>query len=304
MKEMTRQAGRVRARTAAEDTAVQLPSRPPAARREAEAAKPPTSSAAKPAVDDRSALELLWRSYKETGDARLREQLILHYSPLVKYVAGRVGVGLPANVEQADFVSSGVFGLIDAIEKFDIERAIKFETYAISRIRGAIIDELRALDWIPRSVRQKAKAVERTYATLEARLRRTPHEPEVAAEMGIALEELHAIFSQLSLANVVALDELLHPAGESGDRLSLMDTLEDTGADNPVEVAEDRELRRLLATAVNTLPEREKTVVTLYYYEGLTLAEIGQVLGVTESRVSQIHTKSVIQLRAKLSEVC
>nr|WP_262987116.1 RNA polymerase sigma factor WhiG [Streptomyces sp. CBMA156] len=255
------------------------------------------------ATQGRTALEDLWRSYKESGDQRLREQLILHYSPLVKYVAGRVGVGLPSNVEQADFVSSGVFGLIDAIEKFDIDRAIKFETYAISRIRGAIIDELRALDWIPRSVRQKAKAVERTYATLEARLRRTPHEPEVAAEMGIAIEDLHAIFSQLSLANVVALDELLHPVGEGGDRLSLMDTLEDHGADNPVEVAEDRELRRLLAQAVNTLPEREKTVVTLYYYEGLTLAEIGQVLGVTESRVSQIHTKSVLQLRAKLSDI-
>ncbi|MFE5584206.1 RNA polymerase sigma factor WhiG [Kitasatospora sp. NPDC056531] len=259
--------------------------------------------ASPPGTPGRSALEELWRSYKETGDQRLREQLILHYSPLVKYVAGRVGVGLPSNVEQADFVSSGVFGLIDAIEKFDIGRAIKFETYAISRIRGAIIDELRALDWIPRSVRQKAKAVERTYATLEARLRRTPHDPEVAAEMGIAIEDLHAIFSQLSLANVVALDELLHPVGEGGDRLSLMDTLEDHGADDPVEVAEDRELRRLLAQAVNTLPEREKTVVTLYYYEGLTLAEIGQVLGVTESRVSQIHTKSVLQLRAKLSDV-
>ncbi|MEV7179475.1 RNA polymerase sigma factor WhiG [Kitasatospora sp. NPDC093679] len=255
------------------------------------------------ASGERSALETLWRSYKESGDPRLREQLILHYSPLVKYVAGRVGVGLPANVEQADFVSSGVFGLIDAIEKFDIDRAIKFETYAISRIRGAIIDELRALDWIPRSVRQKAKTVERTYATLEARLRRTPHEPEVAAEMGITLDDLHAIFSQLSLANVMALDELIHPIGESGDALTLMDTLEDTGADNPVEIAEDRELRRLLATAVSTLPEREKTVVTLYYYEGLTLAEIGQVLGVTESRVSQIHTKSVLQLRAKLSDV-
>ncbi len=256
-----------------------------------------------PVAAERSALEKLWRTYKESADPRLREQLILHYSPLVKYVAGRVSVGLPANVEQADFVSSGVFGLIDAIEKFDIDRAIKFETYAISRIRGAIIDELRALDWIPRSVRQKAKAVERTYATLEARLRRTPHEPEVAAEMGITLDDLRTIFSQLSLANVVALDELLHPAGEAGDRLSLVDTLEDTGADNPVEVAEDRELRRLLATAVNTLPEREKTVVTLYYYEGLTLAEIGQVLGVTESRVSQIHTKSVLQLRAKLSDM-
>ncbi|MDH6113029.1 RNA polymerase sigma factor for flagellar operon FliA [Kitasatospora sp. MAP12-15] len=264
----------------------------------------PAGRAAEPRdAGQRSALESLWRSYKETADPKLREQLILHYSPLVKYVAGRVGVGLPANVEQADFVSSGVFGLIDAIEKFDLDRAIKFETYAISRIRGAIIDELRALDWIPRSVRQKAKAVERTYAALEARLRRTPHEPEVAAEMGIAIEDLHAIFSQLSLANVVALDELLHPAGDGGDRLSLMDTLVDSGADNPVEVAEDRELRRLLARAINTLPDREKTVVTLYYYEGLTLAEIGQVLGVTESRVSQIHTKSVLQLRAKLSDL-
>lgn len=248
-------------------------------------------------------LDALWRTYKSTGDTRLREQLILHYSPLVKYVAGRVSVGLPANVEQADFVSSGVFGLIDAIEKFDPERAIKFETYAITRIRGAMIDELRALDWIPRSVRQKARAVERAYATLEASLRRTPSEPEVAAEMGIALEELHAVFSQLSLANVVALEDLLHGGVEGGDRLSLVDTLEDTGADNPVEVAEDRELRRLLARAINTLPEREKTVVTLYYYEGLTLAEIGQVLGVTESRVSQIHTKSVLQLRAKLADV-
>ncbi|MFC8452600.1 RNA polymerase sigma factor WhiG [Kitasatospora sp. NPDC057223] len=252
---------------------------------------------------ERTALQALWRSYKDTSDPRLREQLILHYSPLVKYVAGRVGVGLPANVEQADFVSSGVFGLIDAIEKFDVDRAIKFETYAISRIRGAIIDELRALDWIPRSVRQKAKTIERTYATLEAKLRRTPHEFEVAAEMGIAIEDLHAIFSQLSLANVVALDELLQPGGEGSDRLSLVDVLEDRGADNPVEVAEGRELRRLLANAINTLPEREKTVVTLYYYEGLTLAEIGQVLGVTESRVSQIHTKSVLQLRAKLSDI-
>lgn len=238
-----------------------------------------------------STLEELWRSYKATGDERLREQLILHYSPLVKYVAGRVSVGLPPNVEQADFVSSGVFGLIDAIEKFDVDREIKFETYAITRIRGAMIDELRALDWIPRSVRQKARNVERAYATLEARLRRTPSESEVAEEMGIGVDELHAVFSQLSLANVVALEELLQVG----------DTLEDTAADNPVVVAEDRELRRFLARAINTLPEREKTVVTLYYYEGLTLAEIGNVLGVTESRVSQIHTKSVLQLRAKLA---
>ncbi|GAA2492344.1 RNA polymerase sigma factor WhiG [Streptomyces sp. NPDC059506] len=265
--------------------------------------RPERACAATAARDDASALEDLWRSYKSSEDPRLREQLILHYSPLVKYVAGRVGVGLPSNVEQADFVSSGIFGLIDAIEKFDIDRSVKFETYAISRIRGAIIDELRALDWIPRSVRQKARAVERAYATLEATLHRTPSETEVAREMGIGLDDLHAVFSQLSLTNVVALEELLHAGGEGGDRLTLVDTLEDTAADNPVEVAEDRELRRLLAGAINTLPDREKTVVTLYYYEKFTLAEIGQVLGVTESRVSQIHTKSVLQLRAKLAEV-
>ncbi|GAB2616218.1 RNA polymerase sigma factor WhiG [Streptomyces capparidis] len=262
----------------------------------------PDHTSAATTIGETAALAELWSAYKSSGDARLREQLILHYSPLVKYVAGRVSVGLPANVEQADFVSSGVFGLIDAIEKFEPERAIKFETYAISRIRGAMIDELRALDWIPRSVRQKARAVERAYATLEARLRRTPTEAEVAGEMGITLDELHGVFSQLSLANVVALEELLHVGTETGDTLSLVDTLEDTAADNPVEVAESRELRRLLARAINTLPEREKTVVTLYYYEGLTLAEIGQVLGVTESRVSQIHTKAVLQLRGKLAD--
>ncbi|GAA2457941.1 RNA polymerase sigma factor WhiG [Streptomyces macrosporus] len=278
-----------------------MPHHTPGSDRTATAEPTAADDAARPAPP--RSLDELWRSYKCTGDERLREQLILHYSPLVKYVAGRVSVGLPANVEQADFVSSGVFGLIDAIEKFDPSRSIKFETYAITRIRGAMIDELRALDWIPRSVRQKARAFERAHAALEATLRRTPSEAEVADEMGIPLEELHGIFSQLPLTNVVALEEVLHAGGEGGDRLSLMDTLEDTAADNPVEIAEDRELRRLLARAVNTLPEREKTVVTLYYYEGLTLAEIGQVLGVTESRVSQIHTKSVLQLRAKLADV-
>ncbi|UGQ14111.1 RNA polymerase sigma factor WhiG [Yinghuangia sp. ASG 101] len=251
--------------------------------------------------DPNRALDTLWRDFKLSGDPRLRERLILHYSPLVKYVAGRVGVGLPASVDQADFVSYGIFGLIDAIEKFDLDRAIKFETYAISRIRGAIIDELRALDWIPRSVRQKARNVEQAYATLEGRLNRTPTDAEVAVEMGIGLDDLHTIFSQISLVNVMALDELLHAGSETGDRL--VDTLEDTTADNPVEVAEAREMRHLLARAINALPEREKTVVTLYYFEGLTLAEIGQVLGVTESRTCQIHTKAVLQLRGKLADM-
>ncbi|HWH30326.1 MAG TPA: RNA polymerase sigma factor WhiG [Mycobacteriales bacterium] len=249
-----------------------------------------------------SAIAELWREYKASGDERLRERLILHYSPLVKYVAGRVGVGLPPNIEQADLVSYGIFGLIDAIEKFDLERAIKFETYAISRIKGAIIDELRSIDWIPRSVRYKAREVEKAYAALEARLHRTPTEAEVAQELGIALEDLHQIFSQVSFVNVVALDELLSSGGEKGDKLSLVDTLEDTKAEDPVSAFETEETKHLLAKAINTLPEREKIVVTLYYYEGLTLAEIGQVLGVTESRICQMHTKAVLQLRGKLAD--
>jgi RNA polymerase sigma factor for flagellar operon FliA len=258
------------------------------------------------AADDKSAAEAalreLWEEFKQTGDQPLRERLILHYSPLVKYVAGRVGVGLPPNIEQADLVSYGIFGLIDAIEKFDLERAIKFETYAISRIKGAIIDELRSIDWIPRSVRYKAREVEKAYAALEARLHRTPTEAEVASELGIALEDLHQIFSQVSFVNVVALDELLSAGGEKGDKLSLVDTLEDTKAEDPVQAFESEETKHLLAKAINTLPEREKIVVTLYYYEGLTLAEIGQVLGVTESRICQMHTKAVLQLRGKLAD--
>jgi RNA polymerase sigma factor for flagellar operon FliA len=249
-----------------------------------------------------AAIAVLWRGYKTTKEDKLRERLILHYSPLVKYVAGRVGVGLPPNIEQADLVSYGIFGLIDAIEKFDIERAIKFETYAISRIKGAIIDELRSIDWIPRSVRYKAREVERAYAALEAKLHRSPTEVEVAEELGIKLEDLHTIFSQVSFVNVVALDELLTAGGEKGDKLSLVDTLEDTKAEDPVAAFETEETKYLLAKAINTLPEREKIVVTLYYYEGLTLAEIGQVLGVTESRICQMHTKAVLQLRGKLAD--
>ncbi len=256
-----------------------------------------------PVAANEAALRALWEHFKETADATTRERLILHYAPLVKYVAGRVGVGLPPNIEQADLVSYGIFGLIDAIEKFDIHRAIKFETYAISRIRGAIIDELRAIDWIPRSVRYKAREVERAYASLEGELHRSPTEAEVAERLGIGIGDLHHIFSQVSYVNVVALDELLSVGGEKGDKLSLVDTLEDTKAEDPVTAFEAEETKFLLAQAINQLPEREKIVVTLYYYEGLTLAEIGRVLGVTESRICQMHTKAVLQLRAKLAEV-
>ncbi|HVM20351.1 MAG TPA: RNA polymerase sigma factor WhiG [Egibacteraceae bacterium] len=242
----------------------------------------------------------LWERYKAEGDQPSRERLILQYSPLVKYVAGRVSVGLPATIEHADLVSYGMFGLIDAIEKFDLGKGVKFETYAISRIKGAIIDELRSIDWIPRSVRSKARDVEKAMTTLEAKLRRTPTEEELAEELDIGIKELRQILTQVSLVSVVALDESF--AGEDAERQALVDTLQDPKAADPQASYEDVEMRAMLAEALNRMSEREKTVLVLYYFEGMTLAQIGQVLGVTESRVCQMHTKAVLGLRAKMSD--
>lgn len=247
-------------------------------------------------------VESAWVDYKSNGSAEARDRLILHFSPLVKYVAGRVAVGLPTNIEQADLISYGIFGLIDAIEKYELARGIKFETYAISRIRGAIIDELRAIDWVPRSVRFKAREVEKAYTNLENKLKRPPSDSEIADEMDITVDELNNIYTQLSTVSLVALDELMTVEGQKGDRLSLVETLEDTRATGPLEAFEAEEMKQILTEAVNRLPEREKIVVTLYYYEGLTLAQIGQVLGVTESRICQMHTKAVLALRGKISE--
>jgi RNA polymerase sigma factor for flagellar operon FliA len=255
------------------------------------------------ADDDQDTVAQAWQEYKMNASATARDSLILNYSPLVKYVAGRVGVGLPANIDQADLVSYGIFGLIDAIDKYEPSRGIKFETYAISRIRGAIIDELRAIDWVPRSVRSKARAVEKAYSALENKLKRPPSDGEIAEEMDITIEELNNIYTQLSSVSLIALDELMSFDGEKGDKLSLVDTLEDTKTVGPMEAFESEEMKDILADAINRLPEREKIVVTLYYYEGLTLAQIGEVLGVTESRICQMHTKAVLGLKGKITEV-
>ena len=252
------------------------------------------------AADDAAIVAALWSEYKSSGSREARDRLILHYSPLVKFVAGRVSTGLPQTIEHADLVSYGIFGLIDAIDKFDVTRNIKFETYAIARIKGAMIDELRSIDWVPRSVRAKARMVERAYAKLEASLLRTPTDAEVAAEIGISEPELQTIFDQISKVGVVALDEMLS-SGERGDSPTLGDTIPDK-AEGPVDLFEGEETKQLLAAAINRLGEREKMVLTLYYYEGLTLAQIGDVLGVTESRVCQIHAKAVVQLRARMIE--
>lgn len=253
-------------------------------------------------VEDAVSVESVWAVFKETGDMAARERLILHYAPLVTMVAGRVGAGLPSTVEQADLVSYGMFGLIDAIEKYDAERAVKFETYASSRIRGAIIDELRAIDWIPRSVRTKARAVDRAYAALEGELRRPPTEAEVANRLEIGVSELRSVFTQLSTTNVAALDELLGSGSDRGDSMSLLDTLQDRAAEDPAAVLEGAETRTLLGKAIERLGEREKMVLVLYYFEGMTLAEIGRVLGVTESRISQMHTAAMLRLRTTLAE--
>ena len=259
----------------------------------------PDEDFAEPAEDT---VSIAWDEYKAEGSSAARDQLILHYSPLVKYVAGRVAVGLPANIEQADLMSYGIFGLIDAIDKYDRSKNVKFETYAISRIRGAIIDELRAIDWVPRSVRFKAREVEKAYAALENRLKRPPSDAEIAEEMGISTDDLTHIYSQLSNVSLIALDEITTGDGEKGDKLSLLDTLEDTKTANPIEAFENEEMREILVDAVNRLSEREKKVITFYYFAGLTLAEIGTVLGVTESRVCQIHTKAVLGLKSKIAE--
>jgi RNA polymerase sigma factor FliA len=242
----------------------------------------------------------LWTRYREDRDLATRERLILHYAPLVKYVAGRVAVGMPANVEHADLVSYGIFGLMDAIEKFDLSKGFKFETYAITRIRGAIIDELRSVDWVPRSVRAKARKLEAAIQRLESDLRRSPSEEELAAELEWSVEELQETLQRVSMTSVAALDEVLDVG--DGDRISLVDTLQDLTAELPEESYDDQETKELLRQTLTRLTEREQTVLGLYYFEGMTLAQVGDVLGVTESRVCQIHTKAVLSLRAKLSE--
>jgi RNA polymerase sigma factor FliA len=268
-------------------------------------ANPSAASAPEHQADQRTPDEIeagivaLWQAFGKQRKQSLRDRLVLHYAPLVKYVAGRVGTGLPSHVEVSDLIQSGIFGLVDAIEKFEPERGLKFETYAMQRIRGAILDDLRAQDWVPRSVRSRARDVERALERLEARLQRSATDPELAEELGLSLDELRDVFAQLQMTSVVALDDLI---GAGRGAASLADTLPDDRAEDPVAALVDRDNRRQLAEAVERLNERDRIVVTLYYFENLTLAEIGKVLGVTESRVCQLHTRAVLRLRSKLTE--
>jgi RNA polymerase sigma factor for flagellar operon FliA len=246
-------------------------------------------------------LREIWRAYRIDGDQKARDRLILTYSPLVKYVAGRLSVGLPSHVEEGDLVSYGLLGLINAIERFEIDRDIKFETYAISRIKGAIIDELRSMDWVPRSVRSRAREIERAIGGLENKLKRAPTDEEICAEIGITQDEFHTNLAAIHRSSVAALDELWTIASSGGDTVALIDTIEDPQADDPARAFQSVETREALAEAIRRLPERERLVIALYYYEELTLREIGEILGVTESRVSQLHTKAVLRLKVRLN---
>jgi RNA polymerase sigma factor for flagellar operon FliA len=245
-------------------------------------------------------INALWSEFKLSGAQALRNQLIIYYSPFVKYVASRVLSGLPRHFEEEDLVSYGIIGLIDAIERFEPDRNLRFETYAIPRIKGAIIDELRSIDWVPRSVRTKARAVEQAVTHLEATLRRTPNDSEVAAEMELTIGDFHKALRKISTVGMMALDEVLR-GGERSERSTLGETLPD-GSHGPVDMFEAKESKEALVSAVDGMPERERTVLMMYYYDGLTLTEIGDVLGVTESRVCQIHTKALRQLRSKLAD--
>jgi RNA polymerase sigma factor FliA len=244
----------------------------------------------------------LWRRYKDQGDNTARERLVVAYSPMVKFVAGRLGAGLPSHVEDADLISYGLVGLIGAIERFEPERGIKFETFAMTRIRGAIIDELRSLDWVPRSVRSRAREIEQVQAKLEHELQRAPSESELADKLNMTEEELQSALLEIANSSVYALDELWTVSDSSGDQVSLLDTIADEGAADPQEALATTEVKDRLTEAIGGLPEREQLVVALYYYENLTLREIGEVLGVTESRVSQLHTKAVMRLKSHLQQ--
>jgi RNA polymerase sigma factor FliA len=240
-----------------------------------------------------------WDAYKRHASRDARDQLILHYAPLVHYVAGRLAVGLPRNVDRADLVSYGLFGLIDAIDKFEPERGYRFETYAIARIKGNMVDELRSLDWVPRSVRRKARAIESACVRLEHELHRPPSDDELADTLGMTGSQLRHALAQVSLINLVTFDAMVGAATDGDEPMTVGDLVVD-GDDGPVDILELAEMRRHLADAIEGLAERERLVVTLYYFDGLTLAEIGEVLGVTESRVCQIHGKAVLRLRLSM----
>jgi RNA polymerase sigma factor for flagellar operon FliA len=247
-------------------------------------------------------MEGLVKKYKQKKahvDDALRDQLILDYAPLIRFVAQRIAARLPSNIEIDDLISAGVIGLIDAIEKYDPGRDNKFKTYAEFRIRGAILDELRSQDWVPRSVRDKAKKIERTYASLEQKLGRTVSDVEVSSEMGLEINDYYEMVARVKSVSLLSLDDLTASSPQN-DTKALIDTIENLGAKNPFAVLKNKKIKSLLMSTIDNLPEKQRLVLSLYYYEELNLKEIGRILEVTESRVSQLHTQAIEKLRTRL----
>ena len=244
----------------------------------------------------------LWHIYKKNQDPEIRDALVKQYAPLVKYVAGKVAIGMPHNVEFDDLVGFGVFGLFDAIGKYDPEKHVKFKTYAVTRIRGAIFDELRSIDWVPRSVRQKTREIEDAVHRLEASLGRAAKDDEIAKELHMDLADFHKSMLKISGTSILSLNDVWY-SGEDNDKVSIVDSIESPQSLNPDIIVEKDEIKRVIVDAISELPDKEKKVLVLYYYEDLTLKEIGKVLEVTESRISQLHTKAIMRLRAKLTSI-
>jgi RNA polymerase sigma factor for flagellar operon FliA len=249
-----------------------------------------------------ASMDNLWKDFKETGSKIAKDKLLLEYAPLVKYIAQRIAINLPASVDRDDLVSSGILGLVKAVETFEPERGFKFETYAGHKIRGAILDDLRAMDWVPRSVRQKARDLQRVYAKLENELGRMPYDDEVCKELNISIKEFEDILSEVTPATIVSLEEAMPDRETDSKELRIIDTIEDPGSENPLKELGFNEVKDILKEAIAGLPEKEKLVIALYHYEELTLKEIGVVLDISESRVSQIHSKVILKLRSKLMQ--
>jgi len=245
-------------------------------------------------------IEELWVEYKKTNNQKIREKLVEEYAHIVKYIVGRIAINMPPNIEYEDLISYGTIGLLDAIDKYDPEKGVKFNTYAAMRIRGAIFDELRLMDWTPRLIRQKSKVLEDTYSKLENELGRPVNDEEVANALNISLDEFYEMLNEVNGNTIISLSEVWYLDNE--DELTIADTIEDESS-NPLKEIEKEEVKEILISAIDNLPEKERLVISLYYYDELTLKEIGQVLELTESRVSQLHSKAILRLRGKLGRI-
>ena len=250
-------------------------------------------------LDENEELEL-WKEFEKTKSVAIRDKLIRQYMPLVKWVAGRVSTGMPESVEFDDLVGFGQFGLLDAINKYDPSKNVKFKTYATTRIRGAIFDELRELDWVPRSVRQKSREIEDTIVELEAKLGRTATDAEIAQAMNMTEAEYQTTIMKVSGTSVLSLNDVWY-SGDDSENISIGDSIEAPSSLNPDVIVEREEIRRVIIQAIKELPENEQKVIVLYYHNDLSFREIGAVLNVSESRVSQLHSKANLRLRAKLT---